>query len=695
VLHAESMVGVVMLIRTSDSNGVTSDDRQFSFYCSRLVDSCQSVYGDSAAAFKPFKHVTMVSYTPGPTQTPSATPTSLPTLAPTSVPTFTGEPSAVPFPLPTGVPTVPPTDHPTPPPSPEPTGAPPTPPTSAPSLLPSFAPSPVPSELPTALPSLVPTSVEARAVQIEINFASKNPPTEPAQLKLKKLILTYAPKESLAHGLRNFKVTQGTLDAVDDARRRLEETLEYLWNVYFELVVTRIEAGKIIAMILGNYTSGAFVEEVQSGVNATVLVDDIQVVLATRKPTAIPSPVPSPEPSAEPTAPTVEPTYEGTSGLDASASDETTPSSASSSIFGVLGAFAAVGVLGVAVVVWRKRKAGKGKDVDEKKKYQWKSSDEMDPKKDGTESPEGSDARRSEEASRVSRDRNMAFVPQVMGLEDSEMDSRNTTRAREYVEIPVFHRGSLEAGAARRGRQSPALDGTSGRGGTEHPSDSSGDSDDNDDGGKKASNRSRMPRVSMEAVDSFDDMDSALGSVSPSSASEAGGTLVPDGQRNVSRMKMSRMSRESNDALASATALEDLRPQKTPSPSHSGGGSSSRVGARFNRRMQNISGESMASSFGMEDVLIPDGSRDVGRGAKVTRDSSDAFLSNNTHDSLDQALGLTSLEQDDIIMPEDTDDTMTETTQEEEESWMEPTSRGKRNNKKKSGKKSTAKRREF
>jgi hypothetical protein len=61
VLHSESSVGVVLLIRTFDSNGGTSDSRQFSFYCSRLVDSCVSVYGDSPAAFQRFLSVEIES----------------------------------------------------------------------------------------------------------------------------------------------------------------------------------------------------------------------------------------------------------------------------------------------------------------------------------------------------------------------------------------------------------------------------------------------------------------------------------------------------------------------------------------------------------------------------------------------------------------------------------------------------------
>jgi hypothetical protein len=55
--HTEANVGVVVMVASLDGNGATADDRQFAFYCSRLLPSCVSVYGDSAAAFKPFATV--------------------------------------------------------------------------------------------------------------------------------------------------------------------------------------------------------------------------------------------------------------------------------------------------------------------------------------------------------------------------------------------------------------------------------------------------------------------------------------------------------------------------------------------------------------------------------------------------------------------------------------------------------------
>ena len=59
---SETDIGVMILIRTRDAND-TSESRQFSFYCSRLVPSCVSVYGDSAAAFKPFDYVNCILVT--------------------------------------------------------------------------------------------------------------------------------------------------------------------------------------------------------------------------------------------------------------------------------------------------------------------------------------------------------------------------------------------------------------------------------------------------------------------------------------------------------------------------------------------------------------------------------------------------------------------------------------------------------
>ena len=64
VAHSESSVGVVIIIRTSDANGDTSESRQFSFYCSRLVPSCASVYDDSSAAFQPFDYASLLSFSP-------------------------------------------------------------------------------------------------------------------------------------------------------------------------------------------------------------------------------------------------------------------------------------------------------------------------------------------------------------------------------------------------------------------------------------------------------------------------------------------------------------------------------------------------------------------------------------------------------------------------------------------------------
>ena len=43
VPFTESDVAVVVMIATLDGNGDSSDDRKFSFYCTRLYASCTSV----------------------------------------------------------------------------------------------------------------------------------------------------------------------------------------------------------------------------------------------------------------------------------------------------------------------------------------------------------------------------------------------------------------------------------------------------------------------------------------------------------------------------------------------------------------------------------------------------------------------------------------------------------------------------
>jgi hypothetical protein len=89
VPHSESGVGVVVLVSTRDANGLTSAARQFAFYCTRLVQACVAVYGDDAAAFKPFAFVNIGQQT----HIPTPRPTSWPSLAPSSTPSFPPTPS--------------------------------------------------------------------------------------------------------------------------------------------------------------------------------------------------------------------------------------------------------------------------------------------------------------------------------------------------------------------------------------------------------------------------------------------------------------------------------------------------------------------------------------------------------------------------------------------------------------------------
>jgi hypothetical protein len=79
-------VGLVLMIETENAFGVTSSDRQFAFYCTRLYAQCVSVYGDSPDAFKPFAFIDMFGEgTAVPSPMPS---TSAPSLAPSPVPTL-------------------------------------------------------------------------------------------------------------------------------------------------------------------------------------------------------------------------------------------------------------------------------------------------------------------------------------------------------------------------------------------------------------------------------------------------------------------------------------------------------------------------------------------------------------------------------------------------------------------------------
>jgi len=173
----EPNVGVVVMIATLDSNGATSDDRRFAFYCTRLYDSCVSVYGNDADAFKPFTTVDIQKQTPttaptisptaSPSTPPSSYPTLIPSLLPSPIPTLAPSllptelpsslPSAIPSAVPSALPSPLPTTLPSPIPTPAPTPIPSSVPTPSPSPLPTPLPSALPSPLPTSLPTLIPT----------------------------------------------------------------------------------------------------------------------------------------------------------------------------------------------------------------------------------------------------------------------------------------------------------------------------------------------------------------------------------------------------------------------------------------------------------------------------------------------------------------------------------------------------------
>ena len=99
-LASESGVGVVFILETYDAKNATSSDRQFAFYCSRLLAVCVSVYGDDPNAFVPFTTVDLVLMTEVPSSVPTPLPSNFPTLSPTAFP------SSLPLPRPSWVPTL-------------------------------------------------------------------------------------------------------------------------------------------------------------------------------------------------------------------------------------------------------------------------------------------------------------------------------------------------------------------------------------------------------------------------------------------------------------------------------------------------------------------------------------------------------------------------------------------------------------
>jgi len=150
VPFAEAGVGVVIMIETLDASGTTSLERRFAFYCTRLVEACVSVFGDTPAAFRPFALVELrrqpspsSAPTAGPTYSevpsttmsaaPSAGDTRAPTLRPTAMPTRR---SSVPSALPTSGPTL-----------------------LSPSLVPVFAPTVQPSTSASSEPSIKPSAI--------------------------------------------------------------------------------------------------------------------------------------------------------------------------------------------------------------------------------------------------------------------------------------------------------------------------------------------------------------------------------------------------------------------------------------------------------------------------------------------------------------------------------------------------------
>ena len=155
----EQGVGVVVIVSTFDAARATGSDRQFAFYCTRLLSTCVSVFGNGPAAFRPFRAVDVGSSFP--TAPPTAFvasprpshPTTLPSASPTAGPTAPPTTSAQPLPYPTTAPTARPSASagPTPVPTARPAAAPSAQPSPAPTL--SLPPTPAPTPLPTLVPT--------------------------------------------------------------------------------------------------------------------------------------------------------------------------------------------------------------------------------------------------------------------------------------------------------------------------------------------------------------------------------------------------------------------------------------------------------------------------------------------------------------------------------------------------------------
>ena len=166
---------VAVILYTYDAFGETSVSRQFAFYCSPSLDSCVSVYGAGASAYKSFFSFSVIG-TPsnapssGPTKAAQTRyPTSRPSLCPSGEPS--GAPTLVPSGEPSGQPTGVPTPHPTRYPTLNPTLRPTRVPTANPTNIPTKDPTSFPTGQPTSVPSISPTTIIDRLAPISIGDA--------------------------------------------------------------------------------------------------------------------------------------------------------------------------------------------------------------------------------------------------------------------------------------------------------------------------------------------------------------------------------------------------------------------------------------------------------------------------------------------------------------------------------------------
>ena len=157
---------------------------------------------------------------------------------------------------------------------------------------------------------------------------------------------------------------------VTAARRRHRRLLaDYTWDVSFEVVTslstTLADSATSFAEIVESTLTADLATNVASAGIATVTVETIATVVATRRPSSQPTQKPFPSPTSSPEASVAA----SSSGADSStpASDES-PSNSSATIIGASVAGAALLLVAIGVAVWYSRRTkvgnGNGDEID-------------------------------------------------------------------------------------------------------------------------------------------------------------------------------------------------------------------------------------------------------------------------------------------------------------------------------------------